>query len=87
MNLKEIKAILNQKEIPQSIQNEVYTKVSKFLKEELDVDVVVSIRTVRVDVYGQDGVKEDTFIYKIPSKIKNFEDNNLLEGFDVCGFS
>ena len=87
MNLKEIKAILNQKGIPQNIQNEVYTKASNFLKEEMDVDVVVSVRTVRVDVYGQDGVKEDTFIYKIPSKIKNFDDNNLLDGVDVCGLS
>ena len=84
MTSTEIKALLNQRAIPKSLQDSVLRKSNSLLEGELDVEVVVSTKVITIDVYDQSGQKEDSFNYRIPNGYEDFKHNWYKEE-DICG--
>ena len=65
MNLTEIKALVNQPRISSDIKDEVITKATNYIKEELDVEVVVDRKSIAIDVYNEKGVRIDRVLIKL----------------------
>lgn len=65
MNLTEIKALVNQPRISSVIKDEVITKATNYIKEELDVEVVVDRKSIAIDVYNEKGVRIDRVLIKL----------------------
>lgn len=66
MNYKDIKAVLHQKAIPQELESEVLVVCKNCMTDDKEVEVIVSTKTITVDVYDSDGLLIDKFKFKIP---------------------
>lgn len=66
MNYKDIKAVLHQKAIPQELESEVLVVCEKCMTDDKEVEVIVSTKTITVDVYDSDELLIDKFKFKIP---------------------
>lgn len=67
MNYKDIKAVLHQKAIPQELESEVLVVCKECMTDDKEVEVIVSTKTITVDVYDSDGLLTDKFKFKIPT--------------------
>lgn len=86
MNIKEVNFLLDQNNVTEKLRGEIIATVKKHLLNEFQIEVVVSNKSVVVDVYSELG-KEDSFIFKLPKAVEfNYEDDNEeLNEEDVCG--
>lgn len=86
MNIKEVNSLLDQNNITEKLRGEIIATVKKQLSNEFQIEVVVSNKSIVIDVYSEFG-KEDSFIFKLPKTVEfNYEDDiEELNEEDVCG--
>lgn len=86
MNIKEVNSLLDQNNITEKLRGEIIATVKKQLLNEFQIEVVVSNKSIVIDVYSEFG-KEDSFIFKFPKTVEfDYEDDmEELNEEDVCG--
>lgn len=64
MDIKDVRSLISQDTIPTKVQQEVIAKAEYYIRNEYEVEVIVSIKEIYVDVYSK-GVWETNFFYAL----------------------
>lgn len=72
MNLADIKVVLSDQGIPNTLRVKIVEKATKLIKDEFEVEVIVGLRAVTMDVY-ENGVRVDREIqpYRTAEEVRN----------------
>lgn len=77
MNLTDINTVVQQKTVPDVIQEEVIGRAKSLIKDGFEVEAIVSLTSVTLDVYDEDGNLVDRIkrrFTKVPVVKFNTED-------------